>query len=86
MTKKERTEIPPEVAAQILFESDRTCCVCRERRRPVQIHHLDEDPSNSVSENLCVLCFDCHLDTQVRGGFNRKLDAAQIWLCKSVST
>jgi hypothetical protein len=81
MGKKERTEIPPEVAAQILFESDRRCCVCR-GERPVQIHHIDENPNNSLPDNLCVLCFDCHLDTQLRGGFNRKLDAAQILLYK----
>lgn len=79
---KERTEIPRDIAARVLFESDRTCCVCRQRGRPVQIHHIDEDPSNSASENLCILCFDCHRDTQIRGGFDRKLDAAQIVLYK----
>jgi hypothetical protein len=80
MTKKERVEIPAEVAARVLFLSDRTCCVCRVLRKPVQIHHMDEDPSNCVEENLAVLCFDCHRDTQIRGGFDRKLDATQILL------
>jgi len=27
-----------------------------------------------------VLCFDCHTDTQVRGGFHRKLDSDQVLL------
>ncbi len=31
-----------------------------------------------MPENLVVLCFDCHHLTQIRGGFDRKLDAAQI--------
>jgi hypothetical protein len=71
--KKCRTEIPSEIAAQVLFESDRTCCVCRVPGRPIQIHHIDDDPSNSPADNLAVLCFDCHRDTQIRGGFDRKL-------------
>jgi len=68
------------MAAAVLFASDRTCCVCRVKGKPVQIHHLDEDPSNSTAENTAVLCFDCHRDTQIRGGFDRKLDAAQVVL------
>src|SRR6266853_4569931 len=77
MAKKNRVEIPDAIAAEVLFLSDRTCCVCRERR-PVQIHHIDEDPSNYEARNLAVLCFYCHRDTQIRGGFDRKLDSTQI--------
>ena len=80
MAQKERNEIPAELAAKVLFLSNRICCVCRERRKPIQIHHIDEDPSNSSEENLAVLCLDCHHDTQIRGGFSRKLDALQIVL------
>ena len=76
----QRTEIPPEVAAEVLFQSDRTCCVCRMRGRPVQIHHLDEDSANHAPDNLAVLCFDCHRDTQVKGGFDRKLESRQVRL------
>jgi hypothetical protein len=83
MTEKNlRIEIPQNVAADLLFLADRTCCVCRQRLRPVQIHHIDDDPTNNVIENLAVLCFDCHRETQIRGGFDRKLDAAQIQLYK----
>jgi hypothetical protein len=84
MTEKSgRVEIPPDVAAEVLFQADRTCCVCRQRSRPVQLHHIDGDPTNSVAENLAVLCFDCHRETQIHGGFDRKLDAAQVRLYKS---
>jgi len=76
MAKKNRIEIPEEIAAEVLFQSNRTC-VCREKK-PVQIHHIDEDPANFEADNLAVLCFDCHRDTQIRGGFDRKLDSAQI--------
>lgn len=80
MARKERNEIPAERAAKVLFLSDRTCCVCRESRKPIQIHHIDEDPSNADEQNLAVLCFECHRNTQIRGGFDRKLDAHQIVL------
>lgn len=48
--------------------------------KAVQIYHLDENPSNFREENLAVLCLDCHRETQIRGGFDRKLDADQVTL------
>lgn len=81
--RSRRVEIPLDVAAEVLFLADRTCCVCRQRLKPVQLHHIDDDPTNSVAENLAVLCFDCHRETQIYGGFDRKLDAAQVRLYKS---
>lgn len=77
---KQRVEIPRDVAAGVLFRTDRTCCVCNVQGKPVQIHHIDEDPSNNIDENLAVLCFDCHRETQISGGFDRKLDAEQVAL------
>ena len=73
--RKKRISITPDTSADILFLSDRTCCVCRERGKRIQIHHIDEDPSNNSSSNLSVLCFDCHDETQVRGGFGKHLTA-----------
>jgi tetratricopeptide (TPR) repeat protein len=81
--KKTRSKIPGEIAARVLFENDRTCVVCRQRGKPVQIHHLDDDPGNHEAANLAVLCFDCHRETQIRGGFDRKLDAEQIILYRN---
>lgn len=72
---KIRVPIPSDLAADVMFASDRTCCVCRERGKAVQIHHIDEDPSNNTFENLSLLCLECHNDTQVKGGFGRKLNA-----------
>jgi hypothetical protein len=81
--KKERIPIAKEIAANILYASDRTCCVCNERGKSVQIHHIDDDPSNNEEQNLAVLCFDCHEYTQIKGGFGRKLDAEQVIKYKS---
>lgn len=78
MAKKLRVPIPNDIAAEILFLSDRTCCVCNVRGKQVQIHHIDEDPANNIIDNLSVLCFECHDQTMIRGGFGRKLEANQI--------
>jgi len=78
MAKKNRVTISEDIAAEILFLSDRTCCICNERGKQVQIHHIDENPANNAIENLSVLCFDCHNQTMIKGGFGRKLDSSQI--------
>lgn len=66
MATKTRTPIPEETAASVQFASDRTCCVCQIPGRHIQIHHIDEDPSNNGEWNLCVLCLLCHNDTRPR--------------------
>jgi len=73
-----RVPIPDDVAADVLFASHRICCVCTEPGKPVQLHHIDEDHANNARENLAVLCLDCHYQTQIRGGFARHLDPAQV--------
>ena len=72
--------IQKDIAAKVLFNSDRTCVVCRNKGKPIQIHHIDEDNSNNDWNNLVVLCLDCHNETQIKGGFHRKLDSGQIIL------
>jgi hypothetical protein len=78
--KRRTSIIPSDVAAKIQFLSNRTCCVCRKQGKPVQIHHIDSDPTNNNIDNLAVLCLDCHMQTMISGGFSRKLDANQVRL------
>jgi hypothetical protein len=73
-----RVPIPTAIAAEVLVEHDRTCCVCQERGKRVQIHHIDGNNSNNDKANLAVVCFDCHDLTLIKGGFGRTLDAAQV--------
>ncbi len=73
MGGRRRRGIPADVSAGLLFRSERTCCVCHIAGKPVQIHHIDGNPSNSDKRNLAVLCLDCHTETQIIGGFYRKL-------------
>ena len=79
-TKKIRTKIPKNIAARVQFHSNRTCCVCRDGNKIIQIHHLDENPVNHNEENLAVLCLECHDQTMIKGGFGRKLDSDLIIL------
>jgi hypothetical protein len=83
MTKKDRIPIPESTAAEIEYLSDRTCCVCTIRGKPIQIHHIDENPANNLLDNLAVLCLECHNETMLNGGFGRKLKAIEIKKIKS---
>lgn len=73
-----------------MFASSSTCCVCRERGKAVQVHHVDEDPSNNTFANLAVLGLECHNQTQVSGGFGRKLNGELVikyreeWLARAL--
>ncbi|MCP3460439.1 HNH endonuclease signature motif containing protein [Bradyrhizobium sp. CCGUVB23] len=77
-----RTPIPDDVATEVLYQHDRTCCVCNEPGKAIQIHHIDEDPSNHDPNNLAVLCLQDHEETQIRGGFGRKLRALDVTKCR----
>ncbi|XVO86527.1 HNH endonuclease signature motif containing protein [Pseudomonas palleroniana] len=58
--KKTRKPFSKKIENILLYKSARTCCVCRVPKRPVEIHHIDEDPSNNNEENLVVICANCH--------------------------
>jgi hypothetical protein len=75
---KSRVPIPDQVRANVLYGSHHTCAICNESGRPVQIHHINDDPSDNREENLAVLCLLCHDKTQVAGGFGRRLDAVVV--------
>ena len=70
---KHRTPIPDSLVTEVLYASDHTYCICREREKEPQIHHIDKNPSNNTFENLAALCPECHHKTQIKGGFTRKL-------------
>lgn len=88
---KIRTSIPRDLASEVLFASDNICCVCNERGKTLQIHHIDENPSHNSFENLSVLCLECHDKTQIKGGFGRKLNSDLVikyrddWLRRVIS-
>jgi hypothetical protein len=69
--KKPRTKISEDVEAEILFRSNRQCCV--DQKRGDHIHHIDSNPSNSNIQNLALLCFDCHNEASMKGSLRKKL-------------
>src|SRR5712692_1405406 len=60
MAQPRRPPIPAAAREALLYRNDHTCCICNDRSRDVQIHHIDGDPANNAPENLAVVCLDCH--------------------------
>lgn len=60
MPPARRSPVPTAIRDALLFRNDHTCCVCNDRSRDVQIHHIDSNPANNTPDNLAVLCLDCH--------------------------
>lgn len=63
---------------RVLFESNRTCCICRDSSRPVQIHHIDRNHSNDTRSNLAVTCDICHKLAHTDIPFSRNLTPEQV--------
>jgi hypothetical protein len=57
-----REPIPKKLRDAVLAEYNHRCAVCGNDRP--QLHHIDEDSSNSISDNLLPLCPNCHLSDQ----------------------
>ncbi len=60
MITKKRSKNPSHIEDELLFRADHTCCICKTKRKDVQIHHIDGNPANNKIDNLTVLCLDCH--------------------------
>lgn len=78
---KERTKMPPEIAAAVLVACRRRCCLCfaldaDSSEKKGQIAHLDRDPSNNDLDNLVFLCLPHHNEYDSRPrqskGFGRR--------------
>ncbi len=44
----------------LLRKNKDVCCVCKEYGLGLEFHHIDGNPSNTVEENLAVLCVKDH--------------------------
>jgi len=45
---------------RLLKASAHRCCVCKRQGVGLHLHHIDEDSSNTVDQNLAVLCVEDH--------------------------
>jgi len=73
-----RPSIKSEIADELLFRNDHTCCICRESRKQVQIHHLNGDTSDNTFKNLVILCLDCHGRVTGTEGLGRRFTGGEI--------
>lgn len=80
---KQRLIIPKPLERKLLYEAARTCCVCRAPRKPVEIHHIDQDPSNNVEPNLIVICRNCHDEAHTKHTMSKNLNADHLRHAKS---
>lgn len=69
--KNRRPKVPRKIADDILFRSDRKCCICRRQGIRPQIHHIDGNSSNNDPDNLIPLCPNCHSEIEQKGGSGR---------------
>lgn len=66
-----RNKIPSNILDELLFKTDMRCCICG-RQAEIQVHHIDENPSNNKIDNLVTLCVLCHANVTAIPGFGRK--------------
>jgi len=73
--KEKQTKIPRAIDAEVMYKSDRKCCVCKKKGK--HIHHLG-DKNNHNFDNLALLCFKCHDDATITRSLSKKLSKETI--------
>ena len=66
-----RKRIPVKTADELIYLSDRMCCICRGPGK--QIHHIDGHHDNNQIDNLVYLSLDHHDEATKSSGLSRKL-------------
>lgn len=61
LKQKSRLPLKEDARIKILLWCARHCCFCgKPCKTNIEIHHIDQNPSNTNIDNLIPLCFDCH--------------------------
>lgn len=71
-----RKGVSASIRDRILIANRHACCVCQ--RTDVVIHHIDENASNNLAENLAVLCLHHHDMAHMKIGLSSKLSRNEI--------
>lgn len=74
----ERPQIPQKTVDDLMFASDHTCCICREKGKHVHVHHINGNTSDNNPSNLAVLCLDCHSKVTGDEGLGRRFTLGEI--------
>jgi 5-methylcytosine-specific restriction endonuclease McrA len=75
---KRRSKVPKKTEAELMFDNEHTCCICRECGRDVLIHHMDGDKNNNDPLNLAIVCLDCHSKVTGERGLGRKYSELEV--------
>lgn len=75
-----RPSIPANTVIKLLYDSRRTCCVCRDDNKSVIIHHITEwhETKDHSEENLVVLCLQHHDEAHTKKALSLNLSKDQI--------
>jgi hypothetical protein len=78
-----RRQIPRNIAVEVLFRAEHTCCICRTKGKDVQIHHIDGNHSNNAINNLAVVCLECHSRVTGKRGLGTSYKVKEVRKYKS---
>ncbi|KQT25933.1 hypothetical protein ASG22_04340 [Chryseobacterium sp. Leaf405] len=83
--KEDRPPIPTKTIVKLLYDSKRTCCICRNNNKSIIIHHIKEwhYRKDHSEENLVVLCLEHHNDAHTKKGLSLNLKPVDILHAKS---
>jgi hypothetical protein len=73
-----RSRLSPNVEADLMWQSDRVCCICHEERKGVQVHHVDGRRAGDGFENLALLCHEHHEEASKTTSLTKKLSAVVV--------
>ena len=80
LLKEQRPPIPIDNLMKVLFDNRFQCCVCRDPKQSIIVHHIDEwahSRSHNI-KNLAVLCLQHHDKAHTRSTLSQNLDAATL--------
>lgn len=70
---KKRTAVSRTLEKRVYQQAGSSCAFCSEADvASLQVHHLDENPSNNSFENLLLVCANCH--TKITAGVLSEAD------------
>ncbi|GHT12540.1 hypothetical protein AGMMS4956_07320 [Bacteroidia bacterium] len=81
---EKRPPIPEETVNKLLYESKRTCCICRDNSKSIIIHHIEEwyISHNHNEENLVILCLQHHDEAHTKRKLSLNLSKDNILASK----
>jgi 5-methylcytosine-specific restriction endonuclease McrA len=76
-----------QVELRLMLKNKRTCCICHDPHKEVQIHHIDGTHENNTEKNLAVLCLVHHSQATAgleshKTGLGRKLTREEVYAFK----